>query len=643
MRTPGEIRFRLAQEARNLRLLWRQPGIDCTQQTPLNRLPDPAMVVADLAGSSFANEATVIAEQILAHRFPLFGAVVETGPTIDWRRDYVHNKESGAEYFRRIPYLDFDRVGDHKLIWELNRHQHLIVLAQAFLFTGRQDFLRELIRQLESWHEANPFQRGINWASALEVAFRALSWIWVYHLAGSHMSAAFQRRLVQGLYRHGLHLENNLSVYFSPNTHLLGEAVVLHALGVLLPALPRSRQWAQTGARIVEEQLDRQVRSDGTHFEQSSYYHVYALDLFLLHYLLAGRPAGFREKLVLMADYLNSLLGPGRAIPVVGDDDGGRVFHPYGNRARFGCATLATCAVLFSRQEWGWRRADLDQQAIWWIGKDAMEGASSQPARGVSRLFSDSGLAVMSHSELQVLVKAGGFGANRAGHSHSDCLSVVVRCGSEQILIDPGTYTYVADAIWRDWFRGSAAHNTIRVDGQDQATARPQFGWRSKPETVIRAWKAEADKDSLDTSVRYNGIEHRRRVLFMKPHRLFIIDEIRGGGNHIVEQFWHLGLAAELSSRCLQIGSQCRLVLSSEARLDPGGGEHGWSSPVFGVRTPAPVALIRLETSLPCYLAAALDFSSGCEPLALILTVSSNEFRLRLEGGGDPLIVRIPV
>jgi hypothetical protein len=108
-------------------------------------------------------------------------------------------------------------------------------LAPAFLFTGNRDFCPKSFTQLETWFEQNPFQRGINWASALEVAFRALSWIWLYHLIGSEMSGPFRKKFLTGLYQHGRHLTENLSVYFSPNTHLLGEAVALYALSTLFP------------------------------------------------------------------------------------------------------------------------------------------------------------------------------------------------------------------------------------------------------------------------------------------------------------------------------------------------------------------------------------------------------------------------
>ena len=225
-------------------------------------------MIERLRSTAFAHEVLRLADEVLRHRIPIFGEVIDIGPEVHWRRDYVHQVETGTPYFRRVPYLDFFSSGDHKYIWELNRHQHLVVLAQAFRFSGNSAYLEEAERQVESWLAANPFLRGINWASALEAAFRALSWIWLDHLAGEHLPAAFRQSLLTALYRHGCFLEHNLSVYFSPNTHLIGEAVTLHTLGLLYPEFPRSARWQARAAEVLEEEMEAQVLADGSHFEQ---------------------------------------------------------------------------------------------------------------------------------------------------------------------------------------------------------------------------------------------------------------------------------------------------------------------------------------------------------------------------------------
>ena len=535
MRRPREIAERLWQELVNIRLWLLPPRLPSgfSASSPLAGLPAPLRVAELLSETSFPEELRSYARDILAHRFPLLSLNLETGPDIQWRKDHVNGPETGCSYFRLVPYLDRERAGDHKIIWELNRHQHLVLLAQLYQFDRDPTLLEEVWQQLESWMDTNPFQRGINWASALEVAFRGLSWIWIYHLVGSEMPSPLRDRFLEMLMRHGRHLEVNLSFYFSPNTHLLGEAVALHALGTLFPQFSRAERWRQMGTRVVNEQLDRQVRSDGAHFEQSTYYHVYALDMFVFHGILAGAGEAYRETIARMADYLAAVQGPSRVLPLIGDDDGGRVFHPFGPHDRFGRATLATCSVWLNRS-WTYSREDLFPQAAWWLGR--AEGS----AMGVfpSRFFPAVGTAVMNSAGRQILVDAGPFGPWGSGHSHSDTLSIIVRSGDREILVDPGTYTYVGDAAERDWFRGSAAHNTIRIDGLDQGTPVNPFRWSDQPKVSVHTWSTTEDEDFLDAECVSRRITHRRQVRFIKPELLLLIeDEISGPpGEHVIEQ-----------------------------------------------------------------------------------------------------------
>jgi hypothetical protein len=522
VRSPQEIRFRLRQEFGNLTMLLLPPQA-------VGRTPKPIFHPA----TAPLPDVVALADSLLAHRFPLLGLQIETGRTIDWRRDYLHGISTGTEYFRRVPYLDFQKSGDHKVVWELNRHQHLVLLVQAFLLTGRREYLDEAFAQLSSWLDANPFLRGINWASALEVAFRALSWTWLWSLAGKEMPPPLARRFTDELHRHGRFLELNLSVYFSPNTHLLGEAVALYAVGLMFD----EGRWRASGARWTEDAMDRQVRADGSHFEQSAYYHVYALDFFLLYRVLTNPGAAYDSKLVRMAEYLDALLGDSGVLPLIGDDDGGRLFHPFGDRTQFGRATMATCAVMFDRWEWLRSPEDLNVQAAWWIGVQEARGGA--PAARASRLFADAGTAVMVHRDIQVVIKAGPFGEGSGGHSHSDILSLVVRIGDREILIDPGTYTYIADPAERNAFRGSAAHNTVRVGGRDQAVPSGPFRWVDTPSVRIDRWESSAERDVLDAVCQYGGYTHRRRVVLVKADAvLIVVDHVEGGSG---EASWHLG------------------------------------------------------------------------------------------------------
>ena len=614
MRSLAEIVFRMRQEISNA-LEWVSPP-QLVRLPPEPVLPGAA-AIDRLRSTEFAVEIQRLADEIVRHRFPVFGAVIDTGPEIRWRRDYIHGIETGTPYFRRIPYLDFARAGDHKYIWELNRHQHLVILAQAFRFTGRSVYLDEIQSQLKDWVAANPYMRGINWTSALEVAFRAFSWIWVDHLAGASLPTGFRHSWITELYRHGRYLEHNLSIYFSPNTHLLGEAVVLHTLGALYPDLPPAARWRRLGRDLVEQQMERQVRADGSHFEQSTYYHVYALDLFTWQALHADASPAYRDKLLRMAQYLDALLGPSGRLPLMGDDDGGRLFHPYGDRDSFGRDTLATCGVYFGRPQWIRSEEDLAPQAAWWIDVSNPRPAASSLPPLKSHLFPDSGMAVMTAGDVQIVIKAGGFGPSTAGHSHSDALSFVCHKGAGDFLMDSGTYTYLADPAWRNRFRGSAAHNTVRIDGKDQAVPAGPFRWDTRPAVRIGHWESTGERDWLAAECAYGGFVHRRQFLFVKPEfLLLVVDTISGPtGDHLLEQFWHPG--TKLADLRFLAFSQPVEALSD------------WRSRVYGAKEPATVLRASYRGLLPVRLAAAVSFE---QPVAA-LTLDVTSLHLRFESG----------
>ena len=617
MRSTAEIAFRARQEAANVLLLARRPKFAGEAPTGFP-LPQGGEVASALRGTEYARQVAELASKIMAHRFPLLGMEIDTGREIRWRRDYAHGIESGTAYFRRIPYLDFARVGDHKVIWELNRHQHLVLLAQAYVLSGEVRFAQEIYRQLESWMEQNPFQRGINWASALEVAFRALSWIWIYHLTAEAMEEKFRRRFLTELYRHGLHLAENLSIYFSPNTHLLGEAVALHALGRLFSPLACGRKWQRTGARIVEEQLAFQVQPDGSHFEQSTYYHVYAFDFFLFFYVIAGRPASFEPVLARMAEYLYWLLGRSRRLTFWGDDDGGRLFHPFGARDEFGRATLATCGILLGNAEWMGTEQDAAEQAVWWIGPEALRYARERPAVPTgARLFANSGAAFLSSQALSVQMDCGPFGWGSGGHSHSDTLSVIAWRGGEQIFIDPGTYAYVSDPEERNWFRSSAAHNTVRIDGLDQGRAGGPFRWNTKPEVVLKEWKPGRDGGVVEAECRYEQFTHRRRLL-LEGDRLLILDEIDGlPGEHVCEQIWQLGAGA----------SSVSLAFSAPPARMP-----SKFSPAYGMKRSGEALVVKAVGQFPLRIAMRLEAEGWGAAHGKITTEEAEEM---LRGAGN--------
>jgi hypothetical protein len=568
------------------------------------------------------------ADRICRHCFDLLGySHLDFGQDVDWHLDPVHGKRSPHWPWYRIPFLDFDQVGDAKIIWELNRHQHLVTLAKAYRLSGNARFAAEIVAQISDWLARNPYPIGINWASSLEVSFRSLSWLWVIYLmdGSPHFPADCRLSMLRTLNIHGRHIERYLSSYFSANTHLLGEGVALFFLGTLCPELPRAGRWQNQGWKIVLRQAERQVQDDGLHFEQSTYYHVYALDFFLHARILASTngvpvPAVFDETLQRMLQAQMDISQAGIA-PRFGDDDGGRLFDSRRNRPEHMLDPLATGAALFQRQDFALSAGGLREETLWLLYHQAVELSkpslpSVRPLRSLS--LPAGGLYAMAGSGTtcaQLVIDAGPQGYGTAGHSHADALSVQLSAAGRQLLLDPGTYQYVGPAADRDRFRGTGAHNTLQLDGRDQAQPIAAFRWTGLPRVDVERWQVGDHFDFFVGS--HHGYEqlpgsvvHQRAVFFFKPSFWLIRDVIAGTGFHHLEINWHLG-------KHLTPGKQEDLFVSDDGSVGLailGIQDHNWSrsleqswcSPAYGYREPITVLRFAADAKLSAEFATLL-------------------------------------
>src|SRR6185312_5933584 len=456
--------------------------------------------------SDFEQQTLKKAERIVKGQFDLLGLRgLSFGDPIDWQLEPVSGKRKPLEHWSRLNYLDADLIGDKKIVWELNRHQYLVTLGQAYWLSGDERFAATFVEHLQSWMDQNPPKLGINWASSLEVSFRSISWLWAFYFFkdSSRVNAEFFTSVAKYLYLHAKHLETYLSTYFSPNTHLTGEALGLFYLGTMLPEFREAARWQEMGSRILIEQLSIHVQADDVYFEQSSYYHRYTAD-FYTHFLLLSRlnevnlPAEVETRLGLLLDHLMYITRPDGTTPLFGDDDGGRLLMLDQQAANDFRSTLATGAALFKRadykfvsewhgrpareeewhgrpareEEWHGRPARDEEHigkmpmphatVLWLLGPQGLSDykalAAAEPASR-SKAFSSGGYYVMrdgwNSAANYLLIDCGPHGMNNCGHAHADALSFDLAARGQTLFVDPGTYTYTGSKELRDWFRGS--------------------------------------------------------------------------------------------------------------------------------------------------------------------------------------------
>ena len=584
---------------------------------------EAAVLAAEIRRRLPAERESVIesAKQIQARRFELLGyrGLACGDGEIEWHRDPVHGITAPDELWFHVPYLDFSRAGDHKVIWELSRHQHLILLARAWLYTGNGEFLVTLQSIWEDWRKENPYPMGINWASTLEVAFRCLSWIWVDQLTrgAAELPDSFRARLREGIGECAVYAERYLSTYFAPNTHLLGEMLALFFVGVLYPGFERAQFWRDHGWKVLQQESARQVREDGFHFEQSVYYHVYALDMFLHARILADRngiliPEPYDETLRLMAEGL-ATIGAGGKAPRFGDDDGGRLFDGRRNRPEHMLDPLAPAAILYARGDWKSAVGDLPEETIWLLGVAGMHVFDQLPgAPNVLRscAFAASGYYTIASNSGVAIIDAGPHGWGNGGHGHADALSVQLIAAGRDWLTDPGTGSYPREKPERDLFRGTAAHNTLEVDGRSQADPVRAFAWGSHPVTQVRRWHTSSRivlfHGSHDGYTRLNPpVTHERWVIGWPDDLWMVADRATGAGVHRLDLRWHIAPECAVSSGSLAnvwhlaAGQQSLQIIAPMDKQWRVARENGTWSPSYGAVISAPVLHFSRDGSIP--------------------------------------------
>jgi len=594
------------------------------------------------------------ADALLDGRFDLLGYhALDFGTPIDWHLDPIAGRRAPQVHWSRIDPLDSDQVGDSKVVWELNRHQWMVRLAQSYRVTMDERYAQAVIDGFRQWVEANPPGIGINWASSLEVSYRLISWCWcLFLLDGSRaLSAESVEAVTDQIWLHARHIERYLS-YFSPNTHLTGEALGLYYTGEIFRDWPQSEHWANLGARILTEQCERQILTDGVYFERATGYQRYTLEIYLQFLILAARNGRTVQSIVAdrtdkMLDFILALRLPDGAMPGVGDADSGAVL-PLSRRAQDDVrGVLSVAAAFFGRTDCAWASNGDRIDLLWLLGPDALTTLDhlqpAPPIRPPSRHFEQGGYAVMRSDwqrEAQVLIFDVGplGGAGSEGHGHADLLSVQCAAFGEPFLVDAGTFCYTADPAARDFFRGSASHSTVLVDGQSQAQPSGPFRWSEHPRAEIAAWHSTPELDFADADYRAVGLvpgfaRHRRRVLYVKGRYWVIVDDLEGEGDHQVDlrfQFAPLELrldgarrawAQSPSGKMLVLHPFCtrpRLATVHCGELDP---MQGWISREYGQRHPAPLLQYRVRAALPFRIATVITPLDAGERVPVVSAV----------------------
>jgi hypothetical protein len=529
----------------------------------------------------------------------LAGRCDALGAQWQWRDDadcWYRAPDTGAlwprVYFNRVPHRQGNPYGDIRRLWEPARLQQLVGLALVSRDPVRRLAAMELLeRQLGSWLDANPAYVGPHYVSSMECALRLIA---VCHAAdlirqNGESTHSIMARVAQLVSSHAQLILRRPSLHSSAGNHSLAEATGLLYAGYLFPELKIAPRCRSFGEEMLARECPRQIQPDGGGIEQSTSYLRFIVDLVSLATALLrshGRDVERFDQHVKRACAFLAALGPfGESGCDIGDADGGNALSRY--------AQL---------------RPDL-----------------SEPGRS-STTFVESGYStVHGPHATHIVFDHGPLGMSPLyGHGHADCLSVLVARARRPLLIDPGTFTYSGDPMWRAYFRGTRAHNTITVDGQDQALQRGAFAWEMPFAAQSFSRAADGGVVLLSTHDGYSrvGVRHWRGMIHLESDRILVWDRLTGAGEHRLDLCWHLAVPVSLRGQVVQsiaVDIPISLTLSGSTSIalhhksvDP---IAGWCAPRYGIKEGAWSVCATRVGKLPHEMLTMISLSANAERL----------------------------
>ncbi len=517
-----------------------------------------------------------------------------------------------------------DVAGNPDWRWDLNRHGFFEDLGRAWRYTGDARYGERFAELVRDWIAVNPPEPGArNWTAPFEVAFRINSWLWAWHLFRDCRSIddATRALLRQGIATHCEFLYRNLELN-ARNNHLLLEAKALHFGALLLPEYPRSGRWKRRAEKHLWREIRHQFTTDGVHREMSTHYHrVVAGELLEWHLLMLRQrreiPGFVAERIRRMAKVDYEIRRPDGTLPLFGDSSETDTY------ARFSAAVAGPQVFGFDTHVLA--PATVDEASVWRLcHRDRRERS---PSAFTSRAFPAGGYYLMRSggsldSAMQMVIDAGPFGLDLdPHHGHADALSFDLHAMGRPWLVDSGVYSTHASWEWRRYFRGTASHNTVRIDGEDQSRLIDSRRATNLARVTCHRWSTRGDElEIFDAS--HDGYmrlpepaRHRRVVWFVRDRFWLIADVIDGQGQHRLESNLHcpddvsVSSIANLAFRLASPdGKSFGVIAGSQAPFDAElvqGADNpvqGWRSRNSGDLRPAPTISYRAACALPATL-----------------------------------------
>jgi hypothetical protein len=528
-----------------------------------------------------------------------------------------------------------------KWCWELNRFQHLLHLGAAWRITRNEMYAAAARDHISSWIDQVRYPFGVHWSSNLEVALRMLSWARCHILCADSPSwdTSFLQRFLPYLFVHACHVEKEFTIHHTLGNHVVGEACALLQLACLYGDFPLSGRWIAKSKKIIDRVVHRLILEDGVYAEQSTGYLKFVLELLLssLHALdTHGQDFSHRvrERMTAATRFATALAPNPRSVPMIGDCDAGSAVGWYLSDYWNFESLFMTSWILLPESRPEKIDQPLSAESFLLTGltglaeyKKMKDGVSVQSpilpqGTGYSE-FRSGGYVVGSDSRMTVIFDGGPLGISPGyGHGHGDGLAFILDVDGQPFITDPGTMLYNGPVMWRNYFRGTAAHNTVSIDGREPSEPIDTFLWSAPLTISLDDTREGATWRLFGGSLKWGKVVHHRSLAHFFSAGILVADVIDGTGEHEID--WHLhfhprwSLAMDAKQKVLATGPDATMQLTffgfKKGRLEVFRGAvnpmAGWYSAAYGMIESAYTLRIRMRTRLPVKTVFTAHFSN---------------------------------
>ena len=527
----------------------------------------------------------------------------------------------------------------------LNRHFHLPWLMRAYLRTGKTVYTDRLCDQIVDWVQTYPypeaFSTEVQW-DGHQVAARVPNWAEVFYglQAFDDFAPGARILMLAGVYDHARYLS---SFHRDLGNWAAKEMVSLGEIAVAWPEFADAPAWLGLSRRVMKEQMDAQVYPDGAQKELTISYHVITVKHFenFVQTLARGgvdASADFAPGIERMWNYVAYTMRPDGYGPMNNDSDHDAVRDD-----------LLAGAERYRRPDWRY------------IATGAEAGA--EPEDPPSRVFPWSGQVVMRDGwERDAHWAFFDVGPAGTAHQHADKLHLSVTAYGRDLLVDPGRYIYKPGPDF-DYFRGSAGHNVILIDGAGQALGAAVAGAPLSGDDY--AIEPAFDFARAGTDAGFAGIEgtaaHTRTVVYVRGRLWVVVDHVDTDRPRELQALWHYHPACSVEVQGTTVASvdtrsaNLRIVPASnlEWRADVVVGQtepavQGWYSERYGEKVAAPTAVFRARVDGPATFAWVLVPAPGTARRVTARLETDRRGDVTVVtidglGGARPLRVRVPM